>query len=363
MARRGFTVIFTLLGFALFVSMAGFLLLYLLVGREPAVPSNATLVLKVGGDLAEVAPADVVGYLRGATHADRPRRSSTTCARPRSTRASSPCCSSRPASTRRTGARCRRFATRCSTSGSPASRSTPTSSTAATASTTWRRAADKCLPDAVEPARSDRRRDLRGVPARHARQDRRVSRPASHRRLQDGVEPAHREGLHARRTARWTSRSTAICTSRSCAASPTAGRRREAEVRALDRRGPVPARRRARAPAWSTTWRTRIRSTSELRQPRPGDATRRIDGDDYARVSAASLGLNRGPRIARDLRHRHDHQRQERLRPAQRRRRRLRHAHRVHPPGPQATRRCARSCCASTAPAGRRRRPTRSGAS
>ena len=28
-------------------------------------PSNATLVLRVGGDLTEVAPDDVVGYLRG----------------------------------------------------------------------------------------------------------------------------------------------------------------------------------------------------------------------------------------------------------------------------------------------------------
>src|SRR4051812_789986 len=66
MARRRFTLIFTVLGFALLVSMAGFLLLYLAVGREPAVASNSTLVLKVGGDLAEMAPANVVGYLRGA---------------------------------------------------------------------------------------------------------------------------------------------------------------------------------------------------------------------------------------------------------------------------------------------------------
>ena len=65
MARRRFTIIFTVLGFALFVSIAGFLLLYLAVGREPSVPSNTTLVLKVGGDLTEVAPANVVGYLRG----------------------------------------------------------------------------------------------------------------------------------------------------------------------------------------------------------------------------------------------------------------------------------------------------------
>jgi hypothetical protein len=65
MARRGFAVIFTVLGFVLFVTIAGFTVLYLLFGREPAVPANATLVLRVGGELAEVAPADVVGYLRG----------------------------------------------------------------------------------------------------------------------------------------------------------------------------------------------------------------------------------------------------------------------------------------------------------
>jgi protease-4 len=66
MPRRRFTLIFTILGFALFISMAGFLLLYLAVGREPVVAANSTLVLKVGGDLAEVAPANVVGYLRGS---------------------------------------------------------------------------------------------------------------------------------------------------------------------------------------------------------------------------------------------------------------------------------------------------------
>jgi protease IV len=66
MARRGIAVIFTLLGVALVVSVIGLGALYLLVGREPAVPGNAALVLRVGGDLTEVAPADVVGYLRGA---------------------------------------------------------------------------------------------------------------------------------------------------------------------------------------------------------------------------------------------------------------------------------------------------------
>jgi protease IV len=66
MARRGFAIIFTFLGIAFAVSIAGFVALYLLVGREPSVPSNATLTLRVGGDLAEVAAGDVVGYLRGA---------------------------------------------------------------------------------------------------------------------------------------------------------------------------------------------------------------------------------------------------------------------------------------------------------
>jgi protease-4 len=65
MARRGFAILFTLLGVAFFISMVGFALLYLAFGREPAVPSNATLVLRVGGPLTEVAPNDVVGYLRG----------------------------------------------------------------------------------------------------------------------------------------------------------------------------------------------------------------------------------------------------------------------------------------------------------
>jgi len=65
MARRGLAVLFTLLGAAVFVSIGGFLALYLLFGREPAVPSSATLVLRIGGSLAEVAPADVVSYFRG----------------------------------------------------------------------------------------------------------------------------------------------------------------------------------------------------------------------------------------------------------------------------------------------------------
>src|SRR5262249_58220597 len=65
MARRGIAVIFTFLGVAVFLSIAGFALLYLIFGREPPVSANSTLVLQVGGELNEVAPSDVVSYFRG----------------------------------------------------------------------------------------------------------------------------------------------------------------------------------------------------------------------------------------------------------------------------------------------------------
>jgi protease IV len=64
MARRGIAVLFTFLGVAVFLSISGFTLLYLIFGREPPVSTNSTLVLKVGGELNEVAPNDVVSYLR-----------------------------------------------------------------------------------------------------------------------------------------------------------------------------------------------------------------------------------------------------------------------------------------------------------
>ncbi len=66
MAKRGIVIVFTLLGVALVLSFGGFLALYLFVGRTPSVPANTTLVMRIGGDLAEVAPADVVSFVRGS---------------------------------------------------------------------------------------------------------------------------------------------------------------------------------------------------------------------------------------------------------------------------------------------------------
>src|SRR4051794_27614790 len=65
MAKRGLAIVFTLIGIAVALSMAGFGTLYMLFGRAPAVPSRAMLVLEVGGELTENAPTDVVTYLRG----------------------------------------------------------------------------------------------------------------------------------------------------------------------------------------------------------------------------------------------------------------------------------------------------------
>ena len=128
-------------------------------------------------------------------------------------------------------------------------------------------AADKIYLMPSSLARPDRRRDLPGLPARHARQDRRVSGPAPHRRLQDRDQHVHREGLHARRTRRWTSRSTATCTNRSSRGIADGRKKTEADVRALIDRGSVPARRRARGRAGG---RRAVRGSGGREAPRRG---------------------------------------------------------------------------------------------
>lgn len=65
MVRRTVAILFTVLGAGVALCIVGFLALYLLVGRGPAIPSNAVLTMRLGGDLAEVAPSDVVSYLSG----------------------------------------------------------------------------------------------------------------------------------------------------------------------------------------------------------------------------------------------------------------------------------------------------------
>ncbi len=59
--RRGVGIVVMLIVFAAVVSAAGLLLMAALVGRQPQVSGNSTLVLKIGGDLQEMEPGGVIG--------------------------------------------------------------------------------------------------------------------------------------------------------------------------------------------------------------------------------------------------------------------------------------------------------------
>src|SRR5829696_3606152 len=62
-ARRGVWLVILLIVLAVFVSAMGLLLVAAAVGREPQVASGSTLVLRIGGDLAETEPGGVLGQL------------------------------------------------------------------------------------------------------------------------------------------------------------------------------------------------------------------------------------------------------------------------------------------------------------
>ena len=63
--RRGVRFVLVFIGIAVFVSFAGMVLMYLLLSGGPVVPSAATLVMRPGGDLQEIIPDDVVGQVFG----------------------------------------------------------------------------------------------------------------------------------------------------------------------------------------------------------------------------------------------------------------------------------------------------------
>ena len=65
MVKRGLAIALTLVGVLVVLWVGVFVALYLLIGRAPSVPSNAMLVLEIGGDLSENSPTDIVTYLRG----------------------------------------------------------------------------------------------------------------------------------------------------------------------------------------------------------------------------------------------------------------------------------------------------------
>ena len=285
MAKRRFAVLFTVLGVAVFISMAGFALLYLAFGRAPSVPSNATLVLRVGGDLSEMAP--------GRRRRISPRRQDADRALGRRQPAQG---ESGFADPRRAGQADRlHVAVLGQGAGGPRrdARFQEIGQAALRVPRIRRRSrvlprdgGRQGLPDAVDVARSGRRRHVRAVPAGHARQDWRVSGSASHRRLQDGGEHVHREGLHG--GAQGDGRG---AQSRSVQSDRRRHRRGAEEGRsgnpAAHRSGAVPSRggapRRARR-------RRAVRRSGEHEAAGRGREPRQIDGDDYARVSDRRSG-------------------------------------------------------------------------
>jgi protease IV len=59
--RRGVVLVLVLIFVAVAVSVTGLVVTALLVGREPRITANSTLVLRVGGDLQETDPGGVIG--------------------------------------------------------------------------------------------------------------------------------------------------------------------------------------------------------------------------------------------------------------------------------------------------------------
>ena len=122
---------------------------WMLVSRGPSVPDNSTLILRIGGELVESPPNDVLGQVTGgAPRADRPQL--CRCAPARQDRSAHQLRPDRSNadSNLRTGARCRRSATRSSISRSRESAFPPIWNTPASASTTSRRppTASICVP-------------------------------------------------------------------------------------------------------------------------------------------------------------------------------------------------------------------------
>jgi protease-4 len=64
MIKRGIALVFVLVGLAVLVSLTALLVMFALVGREPRVAERSTLVLRPHGELHEMVPDDVLGFIR-----------------------------------------------------------------------------------------------------------------------------------------------------------------------------------------------------------------------------------------------------------------------------------------------------------
>ena len=64
--KRGVRFVLVFIGLAVMVSIAGLAMMFLVVSRGPTVPSTAALVLRPGGEIGEIVPDDVFGLIGGS---------------------------------------------------------------------------------------------------------------------------------------------------------------------------------------------------------------------------------------------------------------------------------------------------------
>ena len=356
--RRGFAVFFTLVGVGTVLSMVLLFAAYLASSRGPAIPGESVLVLRPGGELLEVLPDDVVGQVlrRRCGHGTRADREPPEGeARPAYHVGAAVAGDTRTAVLGQGAgtARCRRRLPpiRKNRRRVPRIRRRPRV-------LPCERGGPR-LPAAVEPARPHGHRVVRNFPSRRARQARGVSRFRARRRVQDGGEPVHREGLHAR-----APRDDRVAQSRPVRAA-RARHRRSAE----EDRGRSAARCSTKA---RSRRRPRGRRDSSTTSPISISSTigwRHSSADDESRERVEERGLPPASPHARSASGRARASPcctpsgviasgSSTLRHRQRRRRRLRHDGRADPHASGTTIRSRRSCCGSTVPAGRQWPPT-----
>ena len=332
--RRGVGLVLALVLVACLVSFGGLLAIWLVVGAEPTVPSRSTLVLRIDGDPVEGGPDDgfaqflpvrrahsIRMLVENVRKAKVDRRVAAMVVRPSGL--SSPY-TAKIQELRDAILDFRR-------SGKPVVAYLEDGDQLDYYLAT---ACDRIFLLPSSPLQLVGLGQLRGLPARHARQGRRLPRPDAHRRVQDRVQPADREDVHG-----GAPRDGAVAQRRDLRPARQGDRRRPEEERGgrphAARRGAVPAGGRAR------------------RRPdrRPGvRGSDRREGEDPVRPrqDAGSRRLRPGQRdVARPraraahrghLRVGHDRLGPQRLRPAERGGPRLGHAHRLHPQGPRGER-------------------------
>ena len=282
--RRGVVVILVLILVAVAISAAGLLFIGLAVGRPPTISSNSTLLLDVGGDLQEMEPSGVLGQFMEAPPTVRSlveslrkasvdRRVSSVIIRPTSNAA---------LWGKVQEVRDAIIAFKASKKPIVAFLEYGGDQSYYLAS-----ACDKVFLMPTASLDLTGHGELRALPARRSRQDRRVSRLAPCRRLQDGVEHVYRACVYAR-----SPRNGRIAQQRSLRAADRGSRRGSSPDAGRDAR--------ARRP-WSLPARGRSPCRAR-RRPRLRGRARRQSGararprhdDSPARVPAASAPVRSG---------------------------------------------------------------------